>query len=108
MLARENAPAIDWSTCFFAAENFISPSTLPSAFRPWSGRIHLMPHIFRADVSAVAIALGWAHTCVIVSGGGVKCWGANWVGQLGIGSRTDATSPADVAGDGCPPTPAHA
>jgi alpha-tubulin suppressor-like RCC1 family protein len=67
-----------------------------------------MPHIFRADVSAIAIALGSYHSCAIVSGGGVKCWGANFYGQLGIGSRTDATSLVDVAGDGCPPTPAHA
>ncbi len=59
--------------------------------------------VFLAGGDAFAIALGGAHTCEIVSGGGVKCWGANWYGQLGIGSRTDATSPADVAGDGCPP-----
>jgi alpha-tubulin suppressor-like RCC1 family protein len=58
---------------------------------------------FVAGVSAVAIALGSRHTCAIVSGGGVKCWGLNDNGQLGTGSRTDATSPADVAGDWCPP-----
>ncbi len=32
-----NAPAMDWSTCFFAVEIFISPSTLPSVLRPWFG-----------------------------------------------------------------------
>ncbi len=53
-----------------------------------------------AGISAVAIALGEAHTCAIVSGGGVKCWGYNGYGQLGIGSWAEATSPADVAGDG--------
>ncbi len=55
--------------------------------------------IIKTGVSAVAIALGSDHTCAIVSGGGVKCWGYNYYGQLGIGSRTDATSPAEVAGD---------
>ncbi len=29
-----NAPAMDWSTCFFAVEIFISASTLPSVLRP--------------------------------------------------------------------------
>ena len=29
-----NAPAIDWSTCFFAGEICIFPSTLPSVLRP--------------------------------------------------------------------------
>jgi hypothetical protein len=33
------APAIDWSTCFFAAETRISPRTFPSVSRPWFGRI---------------------------------------------------------------------
>ncbi len=54
-----------------------------------------------AGVSALAIALGCYHTCAIVNGGGVKCWGSNINGQLGIGSKTDATRPADVSGNGC-------
>ncbi len=33
-----NTPAIDWSTCFFAAEIFISRSALPSVLRPWFGQ----------------------------------------------------------------------
>ncbi len=51
-----------------------------------------------SGVSAIAIALGFHHTCVIVTGGGVKCWGGNWVGQLGIGSTSDQYSPTDVPG----------
>ena len=37
-------------------------------------------------VSAIAIALGSYHTCAIVKGGNVLCWGENYLGQLGIGT----------------------
>jgi alpha-tubulin suppressor-like RCC1 family protein len=65
-------------------------------------RTHAHSHTPRAHtlpgVSAVAIALGEAHACLIASGGGVKCWGDNKHGQLGIGNTVDATQPTDVAG----------
>jgi alpha-tubulin suppressor-like RCC1 family protein len=62
-------------------------------------RLVFLTYIF-SGVSAVAIALGEYYSCAIVSEGGVKCWGDNGFGQLGIGSTSDATRPADVAGDG--------
>jgi len=51
-------------------------------------------------VSAIAIAAGNDHTCVILAGvgHGVKCWGRNYKGQLGIGSTGQQNSPSEVQG----------
>jgi len=36
-------------------------------------------------VKVAQIALGGQHTCAILRGGAVKCWGANGEGELGVG-----------------------
>ena len=40
-----------------------------------------------AGVRVVAIAAGDAHTCVVLSSGAVKCWGAGANGRLGSGNE---------------------
>ena len=45
-----------------------------------------------------AIASGGAHSCALTTGGGVKCWGDNYSGQLGNGSSS-GNVPVSVAVD---------
>jgi len=49
-----------------------------------------------------AVAAGGAHTCALLDGGDVKCWGDNFWGQLGQGDRRSRGSQPGELGDALP------
>lgn len=48
----------------------------------------LKPVALGTGRTAVEVAPGWAHTCVVLDDASVKCWGLNEDGQLGAGDRS--------------------
>jgi alpha-tubulin suppressor-like RCC1 family protein len=60
----------------------------------------LLPRPSPATASgAGALGAGGAHACVVVTGGGVKCWGYNLYGQVGDRTTTNRAAPVSVCAD---------
>ncbi|MCX7562120.1 cadherin-like beta sandwich domain-containing protein [Xanthomonadaceae bacterium XH05] len=51
-----------------------------------------------SEVQAITLSASSTHTCVLITSGEVKCWGNNFYGQLGDGSRTRQFTSMEVTG----------
>jgi prepilin-type N-terminal cleavage/methylation domain-containing protein len=49
-----------------------------------------------AGVAQISTAQEWQHACAVTTAGAVRCWGSNSHGQLGDGTRNQASTPVAV------------
>jgi len=64
------------------------------SFRPVSVRVQDDGYL----TGATAISAGFYHTCALMQGGTVRCWGWNPFGQVGNGTTANAQYPVAVSG----------
>lgn len=64
----------------------------------WNQWTYSHPQPIYGTSTALALAVGAVHSCmIVVPGGGIKCWGSNAQGQLGNGTSDAFSSrPVDV------------
>jgi alpha-tubulin suppressor-like RCC1 family protein len=62
--------------------------------------LRLTPVAVSGMSTATAIAAGGYHSCALLADGSVRCWGLNFDGQLGDGTRSDRSTAVKVVGIG--------
>ena len=56
------------------------------------------PVLVEGIATAIQVSAGWGHSCAVLTGGTVECWGSNSEGQLGSTSITQSATPVLVEG----------
>lgn len=56
----------------------------------------LKPQVVPGISKVIAIASGLSHTCVVHEAGNLSCWGLNFFGQLGDGTKERSSKPVEV------------
>jgi alpha-tubulin suppressor-like RCC1 family protein len=62
------------------------------------GERSLVPVAVKGLSGVTAIGLGSSHSCALLADTSVKCWGYNYDGQLGNGTRENSSVPVAVKG----------
>lgn len=62
------------------------------------GRVYAPVNVTGLTSGVTTLASGANHTCGVMAGGGLKCWGGNYSGQLGNGQAANVNRPVQIAG----------
>ena len=73
--------------------------TLDRGDAPGEMGVNLPPVDLGAGARAVAVVAGQQHACALLADGGVKCWGANGFGRLGLGDTANRGDNPGEMGD---------
>ncbi|HMV67277.1 MAG TPA: hypothetical protein PKA64_10535, partial [Myxococcota bacterium] len=74
-------------------------NTLPWGDNPGDLGDNMVPVNLGAGRTATEIATGWYHTCALLDGGDVRCWGRNDYGELGLSRSGQVGDAANEVGD---------